>query len=870
LSRVARVCRLPVGQGVYRLGEPAECLYVAFSGSVELVGRGEQGGECLVSTVLPDELFGDEALADVAVRQNDAYACSGTVVLEIPVGDLRRVVHSRSARWAQVRAFALSKQLQRVVRQFSLLGDLRAAEVRQWFGACEIAQHKAGGVVARKGEEGPCFYIVALGRLGVFDSPVPTESKRLRTLSRGDFFGELAILGGGVRTATVVAETDVALAVFSADALRRAFAESPEIERRIARAVSLYRGEVPRIESPRESARLARHGLPPQGIIARTEGRDDEMGAERNPGFWRAMSLLGRRLRGPLTTQRPTMMLGALFALLVSLAIQIMPLFSRAVMDTLAPPEGGTSQSVRGWQAIIAGYLLVILAQAGFGVAREFALNRLRTGMSRQFVGGVVARVFSLPLAFLRQTSVGGTMSVVSRAEGVQSALGETVISVAIDLLTLSVGLIWLFTIEPSLALKTVWVVPLLGLLSAWVVGPRLRRAEEELRSSEQAEKTMLGELLAGMPTLKTMGAEGWVHRRWSARYDRSLAAKAEMNLARIGPHTLSGLMTGLATCLLFLCAIRLTQSDGAPLSPGQFVEFLTRLMLVFQPVQSIMAVYPELQTFAGAVLAVDRLMSEPTELESNAASPVSLPDAPWSIRLENVAFAYQPGVPPAVNDVSFEAKPGQMIAIVGKSGCGKTTLVNLLLRFYTPQAGRILVNDTDIGHLPLGAYRAELGVVQQENHFFSESILDNLALARPDVSPDEARQAAIKAHAHDFIMGQPGTYDHRLQEGGFNLSGGERQRLAIARALLRRPRLLIFDEATSALDNESERMIQNNLRAMAQDCVTIVVAHRLSTIRHAHQILVMDSGRIVERGTHHQLLERAGLYAHLLQQSLS
>jgi ABC-type transport system involved in Fe-S cluster assembly fused permease/ATPase subunit len=233
------------------------------------------------------------------------------------------------------------------------------------------------------------------------------------------------------------------------------------------------------------------------------------------------------------------------------------------------------------------------------------------------------------------------------------------------------------------------------------------------------------------------------------------------------------------------------------------------------------------------------------------------------AVRFEQVAFSYEADRK-ILSDVSFDIPPGHIVAVVGSSGAGKSTLSRLLFRFYDVAAGRIMVDGQDIRDVTQASLRAAIGIVPQDTVLFNDSIYYNIAYGRPDASREEVLQAAQAAHIHSFIVSLPKGYDTTVGERGLKLSGGEKQRVAIARAILKRPAILIFDEATSALDSKSEKAIQAELRHISRDRTTLVIAHRLSTIIDAHQILVMDHGRIVERGTHRELLAQQGLYAQM------
>jgi subfamily B ATP-binding cassette protein HlyB/CyaB len=289
----------------------------------------------------------------------------------------------------------------------------------------------------------------------------------------------------------------------------------------------------------------------------------------------------------------------------------------------------------------------------------------------------------------------------------------------------------------------------------------------------------------------------------------------------------------------------------------------------VNQPILRLAQLWQDFQQFRISIARLGDILN--TRSESQAApAAMRLPPIRGEVRFERVTFRYQPGLSEALKDLTLQVNPGQIVGIVGRSGSGKSTLTKLLQRLHVPESGRVLIDGMDIGLLDPAWLRRQIGVVLQENVLFNRSVRDNIALANPALPVEAIIRASKLAAAHDFILELPHGYDTLLEERGSNLSGGQRQRIAIARALVTNPRILIFDEATSALDYESEKAIQANMREICRDRTVFLVAHRLSTVRRADRILVMEKGQLLEDGTHDALVGRKGLYAKLVEQAMA
>jgi subfamily B ATP-binding cassette protein MsbA len=304
------------------------------------------------------------------------------------------------------------------------------------------------------------------------------------------------------------------------------------------------------------------------------------------------------------------------------------------------------------------------------------------------------------------------------------------------------------------------------------------------------------------------------------------------------------------------------TQVIRGAMSPGDLIAFVLYAGLLIGPFGSFARLFSQIKEAQGALTRVFEILDTQPDVR-DGPSAQSLPPVRGEIAMAGVSFAYDPRAPVLV-DISFTARPGELVAIVGPTGSGKTTLINLLHRFYDPIAGSVTIDGHDLRGVTLTSFYQQIGLVPQETHLFGGTIRENILYGRLTATHDELIAASRTANAHVFIMALPDGYETKVGEKGVNLSGGQRQRIAIARAVLKDPRILILDEATSALDNESELLVQEALDRLMKERTTFVIAHRLSTIQKADRILVLDQGRIVEEGTHAQLLERHGLYYHL------
>jgi ATP-binding cassette subfamily B protein len=516
--------------------------------------------------------------------------------------------------------------------------------------------------------------------------------------------------------------------------------------------------------------------------------------------------------------------------------------------------------------ASIDRYFLVMFALATALALATAARYYLVTWLGERVVADIREDVFDRMLTlgptFYETTRTGEVLSRLTADTTVlQSVVGSGASIALRNLFLLLGGLTMLFVTSPRLTGLMIVVIPLV-LLPLIVFGRRVRKLSRLSQDRIADTSALAGELLGAMQIVQAYVREAWE----AARFRVTVEASFDTALRRMRARAL---LTAIIILFVFGSIVGVlwvgaqAVIDGR-MTGGQLGQFVLYSVLTAGGVAALSEVWGELQRAAGAMERISELLASQPAV-SDPADPVALADAGGSIRLEHVGFSY-PSRPDerALDDVSFEVTPGETVALVGASGAGKSTLFSLLLRFYDPQEGRILLDGTDIAQAALSEVRQRIGIVPQETIVFSTSALENIRYGRTDASDAEVRAAARAALADEFIEPLPGGYDAHLGERGVRLSGGQRQRIAIARAILKNPPVLLLDEATSALDAESERKVQEALTHLMVDRTTLIIAHRLATVVNADRIVVLDQGRVVATGTHAELLEQEGIYARL------
>jgi subfamily B ATP-binding cassette protein MsbA len=498
---------------------------------------------------------------------------------------------------------------------------------------------------------------------------------------------------------------------------------------------------------------------------------------------------------------------------------------------------------VRGMATFVTDYGM---ARAGRSVVRD-----LRTSLLGKFLRLPSARFDREPVA-----------AMVSRlnydTEQVTQATSEALKVVVTDSLTIVALLAVMLYQSVQVTMAMLVVAPLIALLSAYV-GSRYRRINRGIQSGVASMAQAAEEVLAAQQEVKIYGAQQLETERYRALAERNLRLNIKVETTRASASSIVQMLAACALAVILVVAGR--EAMAGRMTAGSFVSIMMAMMALIPSLKRI----TNIQSAVGrGIAAAERLfavLDEPDEID---AGGVPLQRARGEIEFVNASVHYDSQDTPALTDISFRAMPGTVTAIVGRSGSGKSTLIRLLPRFYEPSGGQVLLDGRPLSDYRLQDLRRQIALVGQRVMLFDDSIAANIAYGQDRSATDNIRNAADAANASEFIDRLPQGLDTPIGENGALLSGGQRQRVAIARAMLKDAPILILDEATAALDNESERLVQDALKHLIPDRTTLVIAHRLSTIEHADHVLVLDQGRLVEQGTHAQLLAQGGLYAHL------
>jgi subfamily B ATP-binding cassette protein HlyB/CyaB len=545
--------------------------------------------------------------------------------------------------------------------------------------------------------------------------------------------------------------------------------------------------------------------------------------------------------------------------LLISLFLQLFalvsPLFFQVVMDKVLVHHGLTTLDV-----LVVGLLVVVVFESVLNGLRSYVFSHTTSRIDVELGARLFRHLLQLPLGYFQSRRVGDSVARVRELENIRSFLTGNAISVLLDVVFSGLFIAVMLFYSVPLTLIVLTSVPLYAVLSLSVV-PVLRRRLDAKFARGAENQAMLVETVTGIQTVKAGALEPSFGRRWDNQLAAYVSASFRTQNLASWAHEGVGLIGKLVGAATLWYGARLVMDNE--MTVGQFVAFNMFAQRVAQPVMRMAQLWTDFQQTGISMARLGDILNTRTEAPPTAAA--QLPALKGRVTLDNVTFRYRPESAPVLQGVSLDVRPGEVIGIVGRSGSGKSTLTKLVQRLYVPQQGRLLVDGIDISLIDAAQLRRQVGVVLQENVLFNRSVRENIAISDPAAPIDAVVRAARLAGAHEFVSELPEGYDTIVGEQGASLSGGQRQRIAIARALFTNPRILILDEATSALDYESEAIIQRNMAHICKGRTVLVIAHRLSAVRQAHRIIVMDKGRIVEAGPHDALVQRQqGLYAHL------
>lgn len=547
-------------------------------------------------------------------------------------------------------------------------------------------------------------------------------------------------------------------------------------------------------------------------------------------------------------------LVGSLFLQLFAL---VSPLLFQVVIDKVL-----VHRSITTLDVVVTGLVAIAIFETILGALRTYLFSHTTNRIDVELGARLFRHLLALPIGYFRARRVGDSVARVRELENIRNFLTSSALTIAIDLFFTIVFIAVMWFYSPLLTLVTLASFPFYIAISAGV-SPAFRWRLDEKFQRGAENQAFLVECVTGVETLKAMALEPQMQRRWEEQLASYVAASFRViSLGNTASQAIQ-LVSKVATAAILYFGARLV--IGGDLTVGELVAFNLLAGRVSTPVLRLAQIW---QDFHQARLSVQRLgdilntPAEPVYTPGRAALPAIRGD----IKFEHVTFRYRIDGPEILSDVSLSVPAGQFVGVVGTSGSGKSTLAKLIQRLYVPESGRVLVDGTDLAMVDPTWLRRQIGIVLQENILFNRTVRDNIALADPTMPIERVIEAARLAGAHDFILELPEGYDTIVGEQGSTLSGGQRQRIAIARALMTNPRILILDEATSALDYESERIVQQNMVQISKGRTVFVIAHRLSTLRMAHRIITMDRGRLIEDGTHDDLVKTGGRYATLFR----
>jgi HlyB family type I secretion system ABC transporter len=585
-------------------------------------------------------------------------------------------------------------------------------------------------------------------------------------------------------------------------------------------------------------------------VALHRQNKDDK----KDGSFWQLLELI----------KPHRIVIGEVFVASIVLQIfgLISPIFTQLILDRAVIHKSGDSLNT-----FAIGLVIMAIFQIAMSTLRQYLIYITAIRIDTAMIVGFIRHAFSLPLTYFDTRKVGDITSRIEENHKIRSFITGETLGLILDILSVFVYVTLMYIYSWKLATLVLVSIPPFLIVNL-IATPFLKKMSREAFNAYAEENSYLIEALNGLRTVKSMAVERTVRWRWEELLNQEIKQQYRKQMFGIKLQAISSVLDSLSGVALLWLGSSLVISGE--FSIGQLFAFNMLSINVIGPFKRLAGVWNQFQEVTIAIERICDVIESPPEEDLHHNSKQKIGRLQGQVVFEKVTFRYNLHAENnTLENLSFTIKPGQTVALVGRSGSGKTTLAKLLLGLYVPTAGKLLIDGVDINQIALHSLRAQIGVVDQNTFLFSGSIAENIALGQPNVSAQAIQQAAMLAGADEFINRMPMAYETQIGEGGGMLSGGQRQRLAIARALVGNPRLLVFDEATSSLDTESERIIQKNLDNICRDRSTIIIAHRLSTVQNADLILVLDKGILIESGTHQQLMAKCGQYFYLNQQQL-
>lgn len=976
-----------LGQAVVRAGEEADAFYLVYSGRGRVIAVDGTGEEVTVGTLTRGNSFGEQGLLTRSPRSFTVRAASDLALLRLGKEDFDRLLQEYPELRDYFDKFISDISIRNFLKLCTVFAPLAPQEIRNLLGSLEIKEYGAGEAIIREGEKGDAFYILRSGTARVVKES--DGGKVLNHLKAGDSFGELALLTGEARAASIITKEPSSTFRLEKSAFDQIVAASPKFKDAIVSVAAGYsRAAILEEESGSEPPAASTDELPPApeepiyrprrarrypallqlsemdcgaaslAMVLRYYGKHVSINRLRDMSnvsregatlhsIAEAGETLGFHTRGlraaydhllkiklpaiahwegyhyiVLYEARPDRVVVAdpaiglrrlsreefekgwsgylllfeptpkleeveesrttygrflpllkpyrklLFEIfLASLLLQLFglatPIFTQVIVDKVL-----VQQSLSMLNTLLIGMLLIAFFLTMTSALRFYLLVHTARRLDMQMVVNFYQHVMSLPLRYFEERKVGDIMKRFGENARIRDFLTGRALGVVLDTMMIFVYLALMFYYNVKLTLLALVFIPGYVALTAIFTPIFKRQFREAFEQSARAESQMV-ECVTGIGTVKATAAERRIRWKLEGLIVKSLNVQFRSALSGMWVVSTANLLQTLNVVILFWYGARLV--IGGELTVGQLVAFNVLVAYVTRPILNLVDLWREFQEIHVAFERLNDVFDAKPEEDSIAQKALTrLPRVRGHIRFENVTFRY-PTRPDknALQNINLEILPGQTVALVGRSGSGKSTFANMLLRLHQTNEGRIFIDGYDLRQVSISSLRSQIGVVPQDVFLFAGTIRENIAFGDQDAPLDQVVGAAMLAGAHEFISELPLGYESVIGERGQSLSGGQKQRIAIARALFRKPRILIFDEATSALDTESERAIQQNLDQILKDRTTFIIAHRLSTVRNADLIVVLDRGAILEMGTHYTLMEQRGLYYYLNSQQL-